>query len=188
MLYAHLDRYGESGQKAFQNFSAAFVSLYSLSLTVNNPDVYLPYYKRGFLHIIVFASFLVITYFLIHNIILVRIYQIYCVKLKSNAVQRRQKRRRALCLAFEALDETKDGRLPRALVIHVLRRLWPRYDRAKIEAIMRHTHQVRPFLRPRKVVVNRVSYNQATDQVFKPSDLQLWNRCVPCRNWTKSWK
>ena len=41
VLYAHVDRKGISGQQAFMSFSQAFISLYSLSLTVNDPDVYL---------------------------------------------------------------------------------------------------------------------------------------------------
>lgn len=41
VMYAHLDRAGVSGQTAFEKFSSAFISLYSLSLTVNDPDVYL---------------------------------------------------------------------------------------------------------------------------------------------------
>ena len=41
VLYAHIDREGLSGQTAFQRFSSAFLSLYSLSLTVNDPDIYL---------------------------------------------------------------------------------------------------------------------------------------------------
>lgn len=41
VMYAHLDRAGVSGQTSFEKFSSAFISLYSLSLTVNDPDVYL---------------------------------------------------------------------------------------------------------------------------------------------------
>lgn len=41
LLYSNIDRDGRSGQTAFLDFSQAFISLYSLSLTVNNPDIYL---------------------------------------------------------------------------------------------------------------------------------------------------
>lgn len=47
-----------------------------------------PYYKHNFLNILVFSSFMVITFFMIHNIILSRIFQIYSDKLKETAVKR----------------------------------------------------------------------------------------------------
>lgn len=47
-----------------------------------------PYYQSNFLNIIVFASFMVITFFMIHNIILGRIFQIYSEKLKDTAIKR----------------------------------------------------------------------------------------------------
>lgn len=88
LLFSDADRSGRSGQDAFLDFGHAFISLYSLSLTVNDPDVYLPYYRMGFGNVLVFASFLVLTYFMIHNIILARIFQIYSTKLKETALKR----------------------------------------------------------------------------------------------------
>ena len=88
VLYAHIDKDGLSGQNAFQKFSNAFISLYSLSLTVNDPDIYLPYYGLDVWSILVFASFMIITFFMIHNIILSRIFQIYSEKLKETAIKR----------------------------------------------------------------------------------------------------
>jgi hypothetical protein len=41
VLYAHIDADGRSGQTSFQRWPDAFISLYSLSLTVNDPDIYL---------------------------------------------------------------------------------------------------------------------------------------------------
>jgi hypothetical protein len=41
VLYAHFDQAGASGQLAFNNLANGFISLYSLSLTVNDPDIYL---------------------------------------------------------------------------------------------------------------------------------------------------
>lgn len=41
VLYAHMDAAGGTGQTAFQDLGQAFISLYSLSLTVNDPDIYL---------------------------------------------------------------------------------------------------------------------------------------------------
>lgn len=142
VLYAHLDRDGVTGQSVFQNFSTAFIGLYSLSLTVNDPDIYLPYYKHGFLNVLVFASFMIITFFMIHNIILARIFQIYSDKLKETAVKRRENRHKALFLAFEALDETKDGFVPKELLAYVLKRLRPKYSAGKIETLMRHSNKV----------------------------------------------
>lgn len=143
VLYAHLDRDGVSGQSIFQSFPSAFLNLYLLSLTTNDPDTYLPYYKHGFLNFFVFASFMIITFFMIHNVILARIFQIYSDKLKETAVKRRENRHKALFLAFEALDETKDGFLPKELLAYVLKRLRPKYSAGKIETLMRHSNKVR---------------------------------------------
>ena len=41
VLFANIDKQGISGQDAFLSFKKAFISLYALSLTVNDPDVYL---------------------------------------------------------------------------------------------------------------------------------------------------
>jgi hypothetical protein len=41
ILYASVDRGGASEQTAFLSLNRAFISLYELSLTVNDPDIYL---------------------------------------------------------------------------------------------------------------------------------------------------
>ena len=41
VLFANIDEQGISRQDAFLSFKNAFISLYALSLTVNDPDVYL---------------------------------------------------------------------------------------------------------------------------------------------------
>jgi len=41
VLFANIDQQGISGQDAFLSFKKAFISLYALSLTVNDPDLYL---------------------------------------------------------------------------------------------------------------------------------------------------
>lgn len=41
VLYAHMDASGSTGQLTFTNLRDAFISIYSLSLTVNDPDIYL---------------------------------------------------------------------------------------------------------------------------------------------------
>ena len=41
VLFASVDRDGRSKQIAFSDFDHAFISLYSLSLTVNNPNIYI---------------------------------------------------------------------------------------------------------------------------------------------------
>lgn len=47
-----------------------------------------PYYVYNFGNVLIFASFMIITFFMIHNIILSRIFQIYSDKLKQTAVKR----------------------------------------------------------------------------------------------------
>lgn len=47
-----------------------------------------PYYRLSFWNGLVFASFLILAYFTIHNIILSRIFQIYTTKLKQTAINR----------------------------------------------------------------------------------------------------
>ena len=47
-----------------------------------------PYYRISFWNGLFFASFLVLAFFSIHNIILSRIYQIYTTKLKQTAIKR----------------------------------------------------------------------------------------------------
>lgn len=41
LLFSDIDRDGRSGQTAFLDFGHAFISLFALSMTVNNPDVYM---------------------------------------------------------------------------------------------------------------------------------------------------
>ena len=52
---------GEGGSSPFGSLSDAFVALFALSTTVNDPDVWLPLYaRRGWSAVVVFGSFIVV--------------------------------------------------------------------------------------------------------------------------------
>ena len=142
VLYANVDREGISGQEAFTSFSQAFISLYSLSLTVNDPDIYLPYYRLNFGNVFLFVTFLIVTFFLLHNIILSRVFQIYSEKMKESAITRHAHRQRAFLQAFQALDSTDTGLLKCSLVAYILSRLRPHYSATKIQTQMEYVHKV----------------------------------------------
>lgn len=66
---------------------------------------------------------------------------------------RRRNRHYALYLAFETLDETKSGKLPRELVTYVLQRMRPSYSEAKIEVrlpTLQFMHGLAPEVDPSK--------------------------------------
>ncbi|GAB5036822.1 two-pore calcium channel [Nannochloropsis oceanica] len=138
VLFANIDQQGISGQDAFLSFKKAFISLYALSLTVNDPDVYLPYYHLHTWNVALFVVFLVLSFFLLHNIILARVFQIYSFKLKETALKRNEYRDTALVLAFQFLQgkDGQTGTISRALVAYMLQQLLPWYSREKNAALM----------------------------------------------------
>ncbi|CAN0363471.1 unnamed protein product, partial [Scytosiphon promiscuus] len=54
----------------FTTLGSAFMNLFALSTTVNDPDVWMPLYDRNRANVLVFVSFLVVQVFLLHNILL----------------------------------------------------------------------------------------------------------------------
>eukprot|EP00854_Cymbomonas_tetramitiformis_P002609 gene2609-3366_t len=89
---------------AFHTLHGAFMNLFELFTTVNNPDIWLPLYEVNRMSALVFISFLVICLFLVHNLVISTIFNEFTAHMSVPMARRRDARREALQLAFSTLD------------------------------------------------------------------------------------
>jgi hypothetical protein len=54
----------------------SLISMFALSTTVNDPDVWLPVYNLSPINSLVFISFLIIILYFVHNLVMTHVYEI----------------------------------------------------------------------------------------------------------------
>ncbi|CAM9486187.1 unnamed protein product [Pylaiella littoralis] len=115
----------------FTTLGSAFINLFALSTTVNDPDVWLPLYDRNRANVLVFVSFLVVQVFLLHNILLASVWNEFGERMKLYAKQKRKWREESVRRAFEALDLEGTGHITRETVMKLLKKIRPHYGESK---------------------------------------------------------
>eukprot|EP00903_Cladosiphon_okamuranus_P018814 g17305.t1 len=115
----------------FTSLGSAFINLFALSTTVNDPDVWMPLYDRNRANVLVFASFLVVQVFLLHNILLASVWNEFGERMKTFAKQKRKWREESVRRAFEALDQETTGHITRDTVMRLLKTVRPHYGESK---------------------------------------------------------
>ena len=111
LLYGRIA--GEAGDSdapgwAFRDLGWASLSLFSLSTTVNDPDVWLPLYAKNPLNAVLFVSFLVLLLYGVHNLVIATVYDVYAQSLASHARARRDRRADALAKAYDFLVRAQE--------------------------------------------------------------------------------
>ncbi|KAK3238117.1 hypothetical protein CYMTET_51865 [Cymbomonas tetramitiformis] len=117
---------------AFHTLHGAFMNLFELFTTVNNPDIWLPLYEVNRMSALVFISFLVICLFLVHNLVISTIFNEFTAHMSVPMARRRDARREALQLAFSTLDPEGIGMISQQRVMAALQYLRPHYNAQKI--------------------------------------------------------
>jgi len=93
---------------AFRDLGWASLSLFSLSTTVNDPDVWLPLYAKNPLNAVLFVSFLVLLLYGVHNLVIATVYDVYAQSLANHAKARRDRRADALAKAYDFLVRAQE--------------------------------------------------------------------------------
>ena len=112
----------------FADYGAALDSLGVAVTTANFPDVMMPYYNDGYFHSAFFLAFMVITTFLLMNVVLAVTFQAFSELMCARVVKDSTQRRKAVAEVFTALatgggDGTREGggarRVPKDLFVAV---------------------------------------------------------------------
>jgi len=91
------------GATYFQNWSSAFSALWILFTTANCPDVFLPSYKTNPGSFVFFFVYMVITIYLLSNILLAAVYDAYKEQLKKLVTTFFESQNKAMGRAFDLL-------------------------------------------------------------------------------------
>ena len=125
--------FGDIEDSGFDRLGEGFVNLFALSTTVNNPDVWLPLYARARVNGLVFAAFLVVLLFFVHNFVVAFIFDTFNERLKDSVASLRARRDRALRLCFRVL--VPRGLLPQVRALSFLRAVRPKYSPEKLSIL-----------------------------------------------------
>jgi two pore calcium channel protein len=96
----------------FPNWSAAFTNLWILFTTANCPDAFLTIYNTHRLAVIFFIAYLILTLYLLNNILLARVYDAYKEELKEMVITWAENEQTAISHAF-ALLKNEQGVIER---------------------------------------------------------------------------
>ncbi|CAM9220735.1 unnamed protein product, partial [Discosporangium mesarthrocarpum] len=124
--------YHSISEAPFTSLFEAFVNLFALSTTVNDPDVWMPLYDRNIANVLVFSSFLILQVFLLHNIVLAQVWNEFGERMKVYAAQNKEWREEAVRRAFDVLDVTGLGYIPKERMLTLLRMIRPHYSHSKL--------------------------------------------------------
>lgn len=127
-----------TGYESFSDLSTAWLSLFELATTVVNPSIWMPMYSEHKSSALFFVSFVVISVFYMHSLVLSVVFQTY-VKAAADVHNRSTSDREDLVqMAFLSLQEHSGGRDVVAIdsVREVLRAIRPHYNAMKINALI----------------------------------------------------
>jgi hypothetical protein len=100
----------------FESLGAAWLSLFKLATTVVNPSIWMPMYKDTHFAALFFVTFIVVTVFYLHSLVLSVVFQTYIQAAQEIHERNSSDREDAVHLAFQALcqndaDVKEDGEL-----------------------------------------------------------------------------
>lgn len=126
--------YGRHEQD-FHNLQSSLISLYQLSTTVNNPDLWLPLYAWNRINAIPFIAYFAVIIVVLQNLFVVIVFERYQNSFESIFLCRKENQRRSVKKAFRCLDVTQRGRIEVAVIFDLLRHMRPHYNNDKIQLI-----------------------------------------------------
>jgi len=94
---------GEEGKTFFHSWELAITSLYILFTTANCPDVFLPAYEQHRMAFLFFCSFIIITIYLLSNVLLASVYDAYKEQLKDVLEKYNKHQQAAMRSAFHLI-------------------------------------------------------------------------------------
>lgn len=131
----------------FENLGVALLSLFELSTSAGNPAIWLPLYEESHFSALFFITFIVISVFFMHSLILSVVFHTYLSASKETRKRAAARREIAIQLAYKSLqfhhhrdqDEScsrHDDRIPISLVQQTLEIIRPHYSTLKINALV----------------------------------------------------
>jgi hypothetical protein len=129
-----------SMDESFHSLPDAFVKVFSLFTTSNNPDVWLQLYSLNWRNSIPFLIFIVTIVLFLQNFVVASIYSKFTDTVRKSYRERLASRRASLLRAFQSLlgglsMSSGRGAVEPAVVYTVLQRLRPHYGPAKIQIL-----------------------------------------------------
>ena len=132
--------------EGFGNLEEAWLSLFELATTVVNPSIWMPMYKESKYSALFFVTFIMITVFYLHSLVLSVVFQTYIQAATEIHERHADDREAAVHLAFQALLQDElynpaEGEKERSLVDisvvrETLRVMRPHYNEMKITALV----------------------------------------------------
>jgi Ion transport protein len=127
----------EEGDRYFDDLVDAFTNCFVLATNANFPGVMMPSYNSSGWYTLFFVAYLLLTMFLLLNLLLAVVFVRYKRYMFSEVRKAVAKQTPMLAAAFDWLDERGTGAISR----HVWRQLFavlrPRYSRAKVDLLFR---------------------------------------------------
>jgi len=99
----------DEGSKHFNTWGESIASMWVLFTTANNPDVWLPAYKASRWSFVFFGTYLLLTLYVINNVLLAAVYDAYKDELTQSVKLFYKNRKAAIEHAFNLLAEDIAG-------------------------------------------------------------------------------
>ena len=115
------------------NLYVASKSMFILSTTSSNPDLWLPLYAQNSVNGLYFIGFLVISVLITNNIVAVSVYNGFVREMLHYMTRRRRRRLDSLLYSFQCLDIHNRHNLDGELICALLKHLRPHYNESKIQ-------------------------------------------------------
>ncbi|XP_068638462.1 two pore calcium channel protein 1A-like [Aristolochia californica] len=113
----------QQGKTVFFSYGATLYQMFILFTTSNNPDVWIPAYKKSRWSCLFFVLYILLGVYFITNLILAVVYDSFKAQLAKQVAQADATRRRILGRAFSLIDKDNRGYLDKKQCIHLFEEL-----------------------------------------------------------------
>ncbi|ERN20515.1 hypothetical protein AMTR_s00068p00187210 [Amborella trichopoda] len=111
------------GSMVFKSYGATLYQMFVLFTTSNNPDVWIPGYKSSRWYCLFFVLYVLLGVYFVTNLILAVVYDSFKEQLAKQVVEMDTLRKNILTVAFNILDEHKQGFLNKEQCIYLFEEL-----------------------------------------------------------------
>ncbi|KAG9448094.1 hypothetical protein H6P81_014222 [Aristolochia fimbriata] len=113
----------QQGKTVFYSYGATLYQMFILFTTSNNPDVWIPAYKKSRWSCLFFVLYILLGVYFITNLILAVVYDSFKAQLAKQIAQADATRTRILSKAFTLIDKDKQGYLDKGQCLDLFEEL-----------------------------------------------------------------
>ncbi|XP_039117349.1 two pore calcium channel protein 1 [Dioscorea cayenensis subsp. rotundata] len=111
------------GKTMFSSYGATLYQMFVLFTTSNNPDVWIPAYKKSRWSCLFFVLYVLVAVYFLTNLILAVVYDSFKSELAKQVIEMDSTRRRILEKAFNLIDIHRNGHLNKEQCVHLFEEL-----------------------------------------------------------------